>query len=193
MTLRTTAHDGLHEPDRLAEIRLELCRFTASSTEAVADLVPVCELSGRCCRFHEYGHTLFLSAAGSCPSAAEAPPPAGRSTTGERAPGKTHGPLHGREARPLGCRVYFCDPAYQEHAPTLSRDISRRLKRLAEEHDWPWNYAPLHAPPRAGPTPEPAGSAPPDLAMAVTTDRLGEPRRPPRRFCLDTTPSHQYS
>ena len=28
----------------------------------VARLAPVCEISGKCCRFEEYGHTLFVSA-----------------------------------------------------------------------------------------------------------------------------------
>ena len=29
----------------------------------MAQLGPVCQLSGRCCRFKEYGHTLFVSTA----------------------------------------------------------------------------------------------------------------------------------
>ena len=33
----------------------------ASADAAVAAAGPVCESSGRCCRFKEYGHTLFLS------------------------------------------------------------------------------------------------------------------------------------
>ena len=28
----------------------------------VVRLAPVCQISGRCCRFEEYGHTLFVSA-----------------------------------------------------------------------------------------------------------------------------------
>ena len=49
-----------------------------------------------------------------------------------------------REARPLGCRVYFCDPSYEPTAPELTEQFLGPLKQLADEHGWPWNYAPLH-------------------------------------------------
>ena len=40
----------------------ELEALYASLEAEVARLAPVCLVSGRCCRFREYGHTLFLSA-----------------------------------------------------------------------------------------------------------------------------------
>ncbi len=41
----------------------ELEAVYASLEDELARLAPVCLVSGRCCRFREYGHTLFLSAA----------------------------------------------------------------------------------------------------------------------------------
>ncbi len=65
--------------------------------------------------------------------------------TTNAAPGKTPtGSARPALPRPLGCRVYFCDPAFQSQAPELSEVFLNRLKRLAERHGWPWNYAPLH-------------------------------------------------
>jgi hypothetical protein len=49
-----------------------------------------------------------------------------------------------REARPLGCRVFFCDPTFEKVAPELSEKFLNRLKDLADRHNWSWNYAPLH-------------------------------------------------
>ena len=49
-----------------------------------------------------------------------------------------------REPRPLGCRVYYCDPAYQETGSRITEEYLRRLKRLADEHGADWRYAPLH-------------------------------------------------
>ena len=49
-----------------------------------------------------------------------------------------------REPRPLGCRVYFCDPAYRERSHEITEKYLRRLKELAAEHDIEWRYAPLH-------------------------------------------------
>jgi hypothetical protein len=49
-----------------------------------------------------------------------------------------------REGRPLGCRVYFCDPAFQEPANRISEALIGRLKGAAEALGQPWDYAPLH-------------------------------------------------
>jgi hypothetical protein len=112
---------------------------------AVARLGPVCLLSGRCCRFGEYGHTLFLSAPEAALLLAEAPPPSRPLDDGSTCPWQdSQGRCTAREARPLGCRVYYCDPAYQAHAPLLSEQFITRLKQLADAHERPWDYAPLH-------------------------------------------------
>jgi hypothetical protein len=111
----------------------------------VARAGPVCELSGRCCRFQEYGHTLFVSTAEFSYLVRHAPPPVRPVDSGETCPWQdAAGRCQARDARPLGCRVYFCDPAYQETAPVLSEQFIARLKRYAERHDLEWNYAPLH-------------------------------------------------
>ena len=50
-----------------------------------------------------------------------------------------------RESRPLGCRIYFCDPAFQEQQHTITETAVAKLKTIADEFDTGWNYAPLHA------------------------------------------------
>ena len=52
-------------------------RSAQDRDRAVAELAPVCRLSGRCCRFEEYGHTLFLSAAEAAVLIAELDAPSG--------------------------------------------------------------------------------------------------------------------
>jgi Fe-S-cluster containining protein len=49
-----------------------------------------------------------------------------------------------RDPRPLGCRVYYCDPAYQETGNQITEKYLHRLKELAQEHGVEWRYAPLH-------------------------------------------------
>jgi hypothetical protein len=139
------AHDELCEPDRLAEIRVELRRLYQDVDQAVSDLGPACALSGRCCRFREYGHTLFLSAAEAVLLCDLAPRSARDLDAGDSCPWQdAHGRCTAREARPLGCRVYFCEPSYEEHAPRLTETFLKRLRKLADERDWPWQYARLH-------------------------------------------------
>jgi hypothetical protein len=111
----------------------------------VARAGPVCELSGRCCRFREYGHTLFLSSSEFSYLVRHAPPTVRPVDSGETCPWQDNlGRCQAREARPLGCRVYFCDPSYQATAPILSERFISRLKKHSEHYNLDWNYAPLH-------------------------------------------------
>ena len=112
---------------------------------AVAALAPVCQISGRCCRFVEYDHTLFISAPEAAILLADAPAPSRPLDDGATCPWQDdRGRCTAREARPLGCRVYFCDPQYAPHGPDLAEAAIARLKALVAERDLPWDYAPLH-------------------------------------------------
>jgi hypothetical protein len=123
----------------------ELREIYAQLDAEVARLAPVCQLSGRCCRFREYGHTLFLSQPELEYLLNEAPAPARALDAGDTCPWQDdRARCTARQGRPLGCRVYFCDPAYQGAAPALSERFILQLKSLALRHRVPWRYAPLH-------------------------------------------------
>jgi hypothetical protein len=143
MTARAEdAPDRPIDPDR---VRGPLRALYAELDAEVAALGPACALSGRCCRFEAYGHTLFLSAAEAALLVADAPPPARPLDEGATCPWQDElGRCGAREARPLGCRVYFCDEAYQEPGRDLAERQTGRLKRLADDLGLPWDYAPLH-------------------------------------------------
>ena len=59
-------------------------------------------------------------------------------------PFQINGLCTARERRPLGCRVYYCDPKYSGTGEALSEAYISRLKQLHEETDTPWDYRPLH-------------------------------------------------
>jgi Fe-S-cluster containining protein len=110
--------------------------------EAVARAGPVCQASGRCCRFQEYGHVLFLSHL-EAEILLEAAPPYGTPVSADGCPFQMDGLCTAREPRPLGCRIYFCDPQYQETSHQITEQAVQRLKELAAQHDAGWLYAPL--------------------------------------------------
>jgi Fe-S-cluster containining protein len=111
----------------------------------IAEAGPVCDLSGRCCRFQEWDHTLFLSEIEARLLLAEAPPGCRPLDSGATCPWQDErGHCTAREGRPLGCRVYFCDPSYQEAGQRLSEVYLSRLKAATEAHGLLWSYAPLH-------------------------------------------------
>lgn len=125
------------------ELHQRLRELYAEVDAAVAAAGPRCEASGRCCRFKEWGHVLFLSGF-EADLLLDSAPPYTTPVSPDGCPFQVNNLCTAREQRPLGCRIYFCDPAYEQIACTITETALSKLKRLAEEHDLPWRYAPLH-------------------------------------------------
>ena len=126
-----------------AGVRRQVLEVYDAVDAAVRAAGPKCDASGRCCRFVEYGHTLFLShfeAELLLESAPAYEQPVGR----DRCPFQVHNLCTARDNRPLGCRIYFCDPTYEATGSQITEDALARLKRIADAADTGWRYAPLH-------------------------------------------------
>jgi Fe-S-cluster containining protein len=127
------------------DARSELRQVYEELDAEIARLSPRCELSGRCCRFLEYEHTLFLSTIEADYLLRAAPPPVRELDDGATCPWQNEsGRCTAREGRPLGCRVYFCDPKYIEQAPELSERYLAKIKSITARGGLPWDYASLH-------------------------------------------------
>ncbi len=111
-----------------------------------------CARRGACCDFARADHVLFATAlevAYARRNGGAAPPPA--------APGVCAFHVGGscvlRAGRPLGCRVYFCDPDFAERMHDLAARYHDRVARLHEEHGLPYEYGRfvemVRRPPRA--------------------------------------------
>jgi hypothetical protein len=126
-----------------AVLRRRVLELYREADREVAAAGPVCVASGRCCRFKEYGHTLFLSNL-EAEVLLHGAPPYEAPVTADFCPFQQGNLCTAREPRPLACRVYYCDPNYQEEGARISEAYLRRLKELAEAHGVAWRYAPLH-------------------------------------------------
>ena len=124
-------------------IRRRVLELYRDVDQAVAAAGPVCVASGRCCRFKEYGHVLYLSNLEAEVLLANAPPYEQPSSP-DFCPFQKDNLCTAREPRPLGCRVYYCDPHYQETGNRITEEYLQRLKELAREQGVEWRYAPLH-------------------------------------------------
>lgn len=124
-------------------VRRQVLAVYAAVDAAVAAAGPRCQASGRCCRFEEYGHTLFLSRF-EAELLLETAPAYAQPVSRASCPFQVDGLCTARTERPLGCRIYFCDPAYQETGQRITEAAIAQLKRIADENDASWRYAPLH-------------------------------------------------
>src|SRR5215831_16373130 len=111
----------------LNDIRSRVLEIYREVDNDVRKAGPVCVASGRCCRFKEYGHVLFLSNLEADVLLAGAPPYQ-QPVSVDFCPFQKENLCTAREPRPLGCRIFFCDPSYQETANRLTEEFLHRLK-----------------------------------------------------------------
>src|SRR5690606_7786325 len=127
---------AVSEASKRPEVLAAVEAVYADLADAIARRKPVCEMSGRCCRFEEYGHRLYVSTlelAAFYAGAARAGAWDGTGCPFQQ--GKLCG-VH--TIRPFGCRMYFCDPTAQAWQQGMYEQFHARLKRLHEELGVPY-------------------------------------------------------
>lgn len=124
-------------------IRNAVDKVYAAVDAAIASAQPKCDASGRCCRFEEYGHTLFISQF-EAEILLETAPQYHKPVSRASCPFQIDNLCTARAERPLGCRIYFCDPNFQDQQHAITETAIAELKRIANVHETGWQYAPLH-------------------------------------------------
>lgn len=126
-------------------VSAELEGVWAYIAAAVESRGPACWASGRCCNFDRAGHRLYVTGLEAAWTALRA----GRELKTEdferaRAEGGCpfqEGNLCGvHAARPLGCRVYFCDRSAQEWQRELSERALGMVKGIHERYGVEYRY-----------------------------------------------------
>lgn len=130
----------------------------------IADRKPRCDASGRCCNFAKHGHLLFVTGLEAAVAveriaqlrAGEANKPRARDAAEPRVVSLAQvsaarergdcpfldGHLCGvHPARPMGCRVYFCDETAQEWQHAQSEWMMEEVRRLHEREAIEYRYA----------------------------------------------------
>jgi len=112
----------------------------------IAGRGPTCWLSGKCCHFDSYGHRLYATgleiawllaqlddAAWNRLAAADLPQLDG-------CPFQMNRQCSAHAIRPLGCRVFFCDPTAKDWQNPVYESHLQSLRELHEQHDLPYAY-----------------------------------------------------
>ena len=144
VAVRDAVHRAGERPDVWAAVEQVYTDLAA----AIARRRPVCEMSGRCCRFEEYGHRLFVTtmelaafvhALGE-PGQSRRITMAMQNWDGAGCPFQV-GKLCGvHSLRPFGCRIFFCDPTAAGWQNEQYEQFHVTLKRLHEDLGVPYFY-----------------------------------------------------
>jgi hypothetical protein len=122
------------------ELWKELEGLYADLDGELAVLRPLCQRSGRCCRFKEFGHQLWTTAVELDYLVDREGLPAPQSGGGGVCPYLKDGLCGVRDHRMLGCRIYFCDAAYADAMGPLYEKYHARMKELHRRHGVPYEY-----------------------------------------------------
>jgi len=132
----------------LEAVRNALDAVYEEAAEAIAKRGPVCNASGRCCRFEQYGHRLYvtgLEAAFTVSRLTNDHPDLNAKSLQAAidaggCPFQIDNLCAVHPLRPLGCRVYFCDPIAQGWQERLSERLLEKIRSLHEAHEIPYRY-----------------------------------------------------
>jgi Fe-S-cluster containining protein len=108
---------------------------------------PICQTSGRCCRFEEFGHRLYVTTIelaafvyGLEISSAAMSPPTPQLWDGTGCPYQVQGLCSVHTIRPFGCRIFFCDPSSTAWQHEQYERFHSQLKSLHESFNVPYRY-----------------------------------------------------
>jgi len=101
---------------------------------------PLCQLSGRCCRFEEFGHRLYvttLELATFLHELNQSPDP---DWTGQGCAFQKNKLCSVHQIRPFGCRLFFCDSTSTDWQHEQYQLFHTRLRQLHDELAVPYFY-----------------------------------------------------
>jgi Fe-S-cluster containining protein len=134
----------VEEVARRPEVLEAVSRLYADVQREIDSRKPVCVMSGRCCRFEEYGHRLFVTTVELAAFVHDlrqretnSPP---HSWDGSGCPFQSNKMCGVHAIRPFGCRMFFCDATSTEWQNGQYEQFHARLRRLHEELNVPYFY-----------------------------------------------------
>jgi Fe-S-cluster containining protein len=130
--------DAAGRPD----VREAVGRVYADLQREIDERRPVCVVSGRCCRFEEFGHRLYVTTLELAVfSHGLATTPARREPwDGTGCPFQERKLCGVHAIRPFGCRMFFCDATSTDWQNQAYERFHARLKALHEELGVPYRY-----------------------------------------------------
>lgn len=141
LTLDETSMTQLRAAVKLArdraDVRAAIDALYAHLQDVIELRKPVCDASGRCCRFEEFGHRLFVTTMELAVFASQVE--SIRVAT-KGCAYQVDGLCSVHSIRPFGCRVFYCDPTATQWISQQYEYFHGRLRRMHEELSVPYFY-----------------------------------------------------
>ncbi|UCG31777.1 MAG: hypothetical protein JSU68_08915 [Phycisphaerales bacterium] len=121
------------------QVGAAVAQVLSDAEEAISYYQPMCWNRGDCCQFGAAGHKLYVTV----PELIcfdQTHPPAPVQNGADTCPYQREGRCTARAARPLGCRVYFCQASARWWQPTVTEEHLRRLRDIGGRFGLPHLY-----------------------------------------------------
>ncbi|MCE9584916.1 MAG: hypothetical protein K8T20_20690 [Planctomycetes bacterium] len=150
MSVPTSIHEPAGQADAVSALEAgtreallrEFGTLYAELDAEIAAANPLCRTSGDCCQFAKYGHRLYATRAEALYFASRRGWPA-EAFEKDACPYLRDNRCTARHARPLGCRVFFCDPAWKGRGEELTERYLKRIGILSERLGIDREYRPF--------------------------------------------------
>ena len=139
--MEQTLESAVRAASARPEVAAAIHALYADVQLAIDDRRPACAVSGRCCRFEEYGHRLYVTTLELAAFVRQLE--TGYSTEswdGTGCPFQRSRLCTVHAIRPFGCRIFFCDPTRTEWQNDAYERFHARIQQLHTELNVPYFY-----------------------------------------------------
>lgn len=140
-TLRQAVHAAAARDDVREAVRALYARLQ----DQIDRRRPLCRQSGRCCRFDEFGHRLYITTLELAAFLADLTPPEPPRPSSlpilspsPACPFQQAGLCSVHPIRPFGCRIFFCDPSAEQWQQEQYALFHSQLRALHEDLGVPY-------------------------------------------------------
>ena len=135
-------HQAVYRAAGRAEVRAAIADVYEALQHQIDARRPICNASGRCCRFEEFGHRLYVTTIELAAFVYELEMRLASRTEwdGKGCPFQVAGLCGVHAIRPFGCRIFFCDATSTQWQQEQYDAFHRRIKGLHHTLKVPYLY-----------------------------------------------------
>jgi Fe-S-cluster containining protein len=122
------------------EVRAAIANLYAELQHQIDSRKPLCVLSGRCCRFEEFGHRLYVTTLELAAFLYNLNTPLQTPWDGTGCPFQQTKLCTVHPIRPFGCRIFFCDSTATDWQQEQYQLFHARLRQLHTDLAVPYAY-----------------------------------------------------